>query len=865
MNAFVKKEIRLVLPGFVAGLLIVSAVWLLPRDRELPFPPQIVVGSILVCALALMALGTFGREFSGGTFSMLMSQPVKRARLWRVKIGMLAAMMACVWLVWCASCLHRIIAGGSSPAWLAMFLFALAIFSGALWTVLLVRQVAAALWFTILFPVAIRVFITNLSDDPRWRQPAEWWSDGAMLAYGVGGFFFARWLFARAQDLQWTGGDVRMPAVGELLRFRSGMLRKCRPNCALLWKELQLHQSQFLMAGVLLLFHIGTLVVRRFGTFGWESQLRVVLETCWVLWLLMPLIIGCAAAAEERKMGTLASQLCLPVKPRTQFAWKFSVAIGLSVLFGAMTPLLLEIHRVASGEFFKTQSGNPAMMTLYGVAGALILSLYIGGIAFYVSTLSRNTLQALAPAVLGVMATAYMLGAAVFPERFIRVELWRGLLVYLIVPPMMAIALTLLAYWNFKQLVPGWKTLRMNLLMLPVALVIAMGTTAAVYHRTWELLTPIEPRRNSTGNLLPGQARLHFWQGSENITVILPDGRAWVGTADRTPANLYTGQFLNGDNWADLADCGGGVVGIHRDGTLWISGQGFYPIPKTSQVGNGQDWKSLYAYNANFLFLLKTDGTLWCWENAGVSSLISGTLGESVPVQLGTDSDWSEIFSSSGAPCFRKTNGETWSVIVPGSRNYTDRWSTYTGPKIVYYSDLAIGRIPEMDHERWKDLFGFGARDGQVLHIGLTEDGVLREQESLTPREFPEDVPAKWKTFDPAVPMGNSMKWLKALEISFWQGVYTLKPDGSLWQWDFKTAPDTDPHGYSIKPLGRNTDWVDISPGSGLCEFYALASDGSLWRWSFETPWSYDGRFSNPLLQISRRPQLLGNIFDAAH
>ena len=42
------------------------------------------------------------------------------------------------------------------------------------------------------------------------------------------------------------------------------------------------------------------------------------------LWLLIPWLMGCVAIAEERKLGTMESQLCLPVNRRLQFAVKFT-------------------------------------------------------------------------------------------------------------------------------------------------------------------------------------------------------------------------------------------------------------------------------------------------------------------------------------------------------------------------------------------------------------------------------------------------------------------------------------------------------------------------------------------------------------
>ena len=49
-------------------------------------------------------------------------------------------------------------------------------------------------------------------------------------------------------------------------------------SAALLAKEFQLHQSQFIMAGVLLLLHLGVIATRKFGHFPKNSSPEFVLE-----------------------------------------------------------------------------------------------------------------------------------------------------------------------------------------------------------------------------------------------------------------------------------------------------------------------------------------------------------------------------------------------------------------------------------------------------------------------------------------------------------------------------------------------------------------------------------------------------------
>ncbi len=567
MNPLVKKEIRLLLPSFLASLLLALTIWLVPEDFDNRsfFVQILIIFPFLFCPVmvVMMTLGAFGREFSLGTFSMLMAQPVPRARIWWTKTLLLAIAVLLVWFVWCISyILHH--PGNQATDDLHNMeiftaLFALAIFSGGLWTALLFRQMAAGFWFAVLTPAAILMTIENLLDN----QPdklVERVLIAAFVVYGFAGFLFARWLFSRVQDAQWTGGDIAMPEMrglkwwGERPREPQAALkassrgrsphREWHPRAALLAKEFQLHQSQFLMAGVLVLLHLGVIATRKFGDFKGYPDLKDVLEHFWILWFVMPFLVGCAAVAEERKLGTLEGQLCLPAKRRTQFGLKLFVVLALSVVLGTIMPVLLEGSRILpeykldipgalmSGNFAVTSVwGQFALNILATILSSLPLltfvaiSLCMAAMAFYASTLTRNTLQALAPAVLGFILMWLLLLAAAEPEEFSRYPLWHGVLIYLIGVPVLTVVVAALAYGNYKRVLVGWSAWRRNLLTLAISLALVICATAAIYHRAWELIGVIEPS-HGVARLTPGQTRMQV--NGENITVILPDGRVWM-------------------------------------------------------------------------------------------------------------------------------------------------------------------------------------------------------------------------------------------------------------------------------------------------------------------------------------------------
>ena len=102
MNALVRKEIRLLMPAWIAALALVvvpeSLVWLATRHKANPVPdPALFV--LYGLGVVLIGLSSFGQEFNCGTFPLLLAQPVSRVRLWRVKVLTLAAAMLSVSLI----------------------------------------------------------------------------------------------------------------------------------------------------------------------------------------------------------------------------------------------------------------------------------------------------------------------------------------------------------------------------------------------------------------------------------------------------------------------------------------------------------------------------------------------------------------------------------------------------------------------------------------------------------------------------------------------------------------------------------------------------------------------------------------------
>jgi ABC-type transport system involved in multi-copper enzyme maturation permease subunit len=902
MKLLLLKEIRLLLPGWALSLLLALAAGVIPQHPYGEYYDFLGNGLstllYLLCPgmLLVTTLSSFGGEFAAGTFSQLLALPVSRRRVWWTKTLLLAAAVLSIWLTWC---LAYGIQEPARPAgwysaremWLPTALFALALYSGGLWTMLLFRQVAAAFWFTVLTPAALLLALADLLQHQPDRVMTE--VIGVVFAvYGLAGFLLAWRLYFRAQDAQWTGGTFTLPETWGRTWFKigSGESRLWHPRKALWHKELHLHQSLFLLAGGMLLLHLGALAIRQLGHFPKNSTEEGLLESIWIIWLVMPLVAGCAAVAEERKFGTLEGQLCLPAKRRTQFAVKLSVTLALAVLLGTIVPWLLEGARILPDVHFNADellkhyhlSGRSTAgifgLTLLNICAWLspwlplfalvLLAIGVAGLAFYASTLGRNTLQALGLAALCLLIT-WLLSVAALPGmiRYLTgYPLWYSGLIYLIGVPVMMAVLAALAYWNFKRvLVSRWVWQR-NLSTIAFALALVALVTTALYQRAWELLTPLEPPHGAAR--LTDSARLSASSGG-SVLVFLPNGSGWVNRYRRFAPNPFQdktisspaldgGRFLAGTNWADLKVGPQDIVGIRRDGSLWVSETPERPVtnrvdeklsPAPIQLvrfGNDHDWKAVAGYNTAML-LLKTDGTLWQWGPAHWNRNQAWPgLPAFEPQRLGTNSDWSEFFTADYHLQLRKTDGSAWAL------------------DLVDQSEGG-GKTDWLALERRLDLAGSAQCStaeiwfyGMPFRLGVCKNGTLRiltRQQWDKHRHTLDMVPTD-------LPLGEETNWIAV--ASGYQNLITLKRDGSLWLWNFESDPF---HSFNTElalrqmqntvpvRLGTHSDWIAI--GHLLNGVVALAADGSLWLWRPE-------RFTGRLLSASRKPTPLGNIFKQA-
>ncbi len=477
----------------------------------------------------------------------------------------------------------------------AMFqsaLFAFVAVTGALWTTLLLRQVATAFWIAFLTPMGLAMTIA-LCLPEKFADAFEGIFYGVAILYSAFGFWLARRLFYRAQDAAWTGGVINF---SRWRYFEGGaeslsVARWRRPMRALCRKEFQLHSIALIGAGALLGMHIAIFFLRAFYTnFHKNSTVAVLTDFFWMLWLVMPLLIGCMAVAEERKLGVTDEQFCLPVSRRKQFLIKFLPTMFFGIFFGSIMPLSLETiaaHLGNGNEIFTPSTHNYIWdingLTVFEI-NVVALSAGFALAAFFASTLARNFLQAFSITIVTIVGSIIFVGFIGWVIReqptFFGIMLWHSVLPILIALVVVPTALLWLAYLNFNHFQESKRLWRRNVLGISGTLLFVIVSSAAIYNRAWEMFEPAEPPHGTAKLSLSNPPKIN---ASGGITVVLPDGRAWLDYAginsgdimrlmfNPLPRNEGPAQFIQDSNWAQVVTDMGRTVGLKSDGTLWIS------------------------------------------------------------------------------------------------------------------------------------------------------------------------------------------------------------------------------------------------------------------------------------------------------
>lgn len=842
MNALIRKEIRLMLWPFLAAVLLAVVPGWMAAIRSAQVwegrgGHQVIFEVYVICftlGVVVLSLTTFGQEFSLRTFTFTLAQPIERKTIWRIKTAILAgAILLMVASLAISLQLLRIsqptlLLSPEKSVWSVVTVTSwIAVATGGLWTSLLFRNFFVALSLSVLIPGELlvlfskQIFGVNASYSTTFVAVL-------LGSYSIAGFILARWQFLRAQDVMWGGGEISISRR----RFKRwailGSFMRTNPFFALLRKELQMQQVAFVVAAILLVCHLASFPIRALvPNQSDESLFIVALNFICVIWVALPLLIGSAAVADERRLGTFEAFLTQPVSRRTQIIVKLVVVLLLSIIFGALVPYGLEHLAQALG----------AKTTLMpnDLTEVVIVSVCLAIIAFFSSCIARSSLDAFCISILVIWPILGVIAVFHFPNGLHSVPAYGILSPYILIACMVP-TVVWLAWKNFQRIQVRWTAVAGTWLVLALSMLTAWGAASFVWYRGWESFMSLEPKHAKRVMHLGDSVKVV--PVKHGAFVLLPDGRIWsaeyefnVCRDDRGEeyvrgVSLQDTHFLPG-KWLDLA---GGVdpCAIGADGTLWLlkphpsrTNAYQYAMEKAEspqQIGHGSDWASISGAH-HFTLGLKRDGSLWAW---GFDSF------PHIPKNIWPGTHWQKIFATEPL-CFGiQSDGTTW------------QWPALDE------------KVPPADQKLQPTSF-VGSNwtsfsSGVPFHFATRDDHTLWS----SPGRWHDDPNINWNIFGQPVDrnqglhqVGQDHDWFSLTSL---YPLCALKTDGSWWVHD---------GGHLGRPergnlrVSRYSDWVAIDSDIVMI---GVAADGTVSSWMSLDNYPY---YTGP----SRAPTWSTNIF----
>ena len=462
MHARLMKETRELLPIFIGTLLLIVVPYLIWQGNagELAY-------FVLAGGSAMLGVCAFGSEFQHRTLALLLSQPVARSMLWRDKMLVLGAGISASLAV-SAICMlvyvPRLNPGG--PIVLAMI--ALCALCGTPYWILILRQSIGAMVCAVTIP-AVLVGANELMK--------QWLFDHLavekipsfvllllqispyvlLLLYCAVTFRRGYAQFESLEDYDSTAGELSLPASLETALAQplaSVSSRFHGPFASLLKKEFRLQQVSFLLAGVFFLIAaagfclIPIYLPAAEGTVGGDCALYI---------LILPLVAGAIAVAEEKGWDLAEWHLTLPPSARQQWSAKMLATLTTSLALGLLLPAGILL---AGGAVFEQHGSRPSFPLFYALAALVLGQLLVTSVAVYAASFSKSTLRAILAA-LGILVAS--LGGAVLAPRWgersplllgLAAVLFRGhfVLPVLLLSPLLLLCLTQWFAWsNFRR------------------------------------------------------------------------------------------------------------------------------------------------------------------------------------------------------------------------------------------------------------------------------------------------------------------------------------------------------------------------------------------------------------------------------
>jgi hypothetical protein len=226
------------------------------------------------------------------------------------------------------------------------------------------------------------------ADIDRFKRTFFWWGITAVCTAAAA----AGWrLFMRLEAIEGPGSDIAVPVLARERRA-AGPSRRQHPLWLLVKKELHLQQMSFVLVILFVLLWVTLALTNRLT----PDLTRYALVPFTALYcVVLSILIGALASAEERQFGTLEWQLLLPMAARTQWRVKAAMAVVLALLLGIAVPVVLTLLDPTAGDVLT------ARRLLDEMTGSVVM---LTACSLYLSSISNSGVRAMVlslPAIAG--------------------------------------------------------------------------------------------------------------------------------------------------------------------------------------------------------------------------------------------------------------------------------------------------------------------------------------------------------------------------------------------------------------------------------------------------------------------------------
>lgn len=307
-------------------------------------------------------------------------------------------------------------------------------------------------------------------------------------------------------------------------------------------------------------------------------------------------------------------------------------------------------------------------------------------------------------------------------------------------------------------------------------------------------------------------------------------GRNYYGTLGQgdTVDRSSPTQIGTGNDWAAIQQGYGTSAGIKTDGTLWCWGvNSQYPalgdgtaINRSSpvQIGSLTDWNPAHGkfkIAEHHLCNIKTDGTLWVAGRNDKGQLGDGTtINRSSPVQIGTDTNWSQIEIHQQAAAAIRTDGTLWTW----GRNYKGFRGINLGDTAAatISSPVQVGSLTD-----WRKL-AFNKNnphviksDGTLWNWGYANWGSLGRGDSIS--------------YSSPVQLGSLTDWAET--SMYFYNTVAAKTNDQLWTWGGNGALCNGAANSSPVQISTDTDWQVDKLTCGRNYIVIPKDNHTMWYW----------------------------------